>query len=138
MSRALIISPDETSRYSARLALEVLDFEVSLASDGGEALSILLRSQPDLVLLDGETEQGDPFGLITTITALSPATRPYLIFTTSRQAAVTVNEALEAGADDYLIGPCGAELLGFKLAQARSRGLLRGNAQVTSYLRKVV
>jgi len=138
MPCALIINPDRTSRFTARLLLEELGFDVQDMGTGAEALGPLVRGGVDLVLLDGRAEDGDPFALIGTIASFSPRNRACLFFTTPLASAATVNEALEAGADDYLIGAFGRDVLAFKLAQAASRGILRDDPAVIHHLRKVV
>jgi len=136
MSRALIVNPDPTSRLAASLLLESLGFEVLTAGMGAEALGHLFRGGVDLVLLDGRAEEGDPFALIGTMASFSARNRACILFTTPAGSAATVNEALEAGADDYLIGAFGRDVLAFKLAQAASRGLLRSDPSVIYHLRK--
>lgn len=138
MPCALIINPDRTSRLSASLALEGLGFSVLAVTQGAEALGHVMRGGVDLVLLDGRAKEGEPFALIGAMASFSPRMRPCIFFTTQAAHAATVNEALEAGADDYLIGGIGRETLAFKLAQAASRGLLRSDPEVIYHLRKAV
>ena len=135
MPRALIVNPEQTSRFSARLLLENLGFEVLAVSAGTDALGHLLRGGVDLVLLDAMIDGGDPFGLIGTIAAFG-TTRPCVIFTTGTANSAMVNEALEAGADDYLIGAFGRDVLAFKLVQAQSGGFLNTDLPVIDQLRK--
>ena len=52
MKTCLVVDDSKVIRKVARHILETLDFEVSEAGDGREALDACLASPPDVILLD--------------------------------------------------------------------------------------
>ena len=52
MSKILIIDDDPDFRYAVQIVLEGVGFEVEMAASGGEGVSKVLETQPDLVILD--------------------------------------------------------------------------------------
>ena len=50
--RVLIVDDDAEIVQSLRVALEANGFEVLVARDGNQGLALVVREQPDLLLLD--------------------------------------------------------------------------------------
>ncbi len=50
--RVLLVEDDEPSRSALRIALEQAGFEVRVAADGGEGMTIVPSFQPDVIVLD--------------------------------------------------------------------------------------
>lgn len=116
--RILIADDDPAVRESLRRSLSFNGYEVSLASDGNEALAAAGDPAPDLVLLDVNMPGIDGLEVCRRIRA-SGNDIPVLILT----ARVEVGDrvlGLDAGADDYLPKPFALEEL-----LARIRALLR-------------
>jgi two-component system response regulator MprA len=116
--RILIADDDPAVRESLRRSLSFNGYEVSLASDGNEALAAASDPAPDLVLLDVNMPGIDGLEVCRRIRA-SGNDIPVLILT----ARVEVGDrvlGLDAGADDYLPKPFALEEL-----LARIRALLR-------------
>ena len=97
-----------------------VDCDVMTATNGEEALEVVARRAPDLVLLDYQMPRMDGFAVCRALKA-DPATRliPVVIVTATHDTEHRI-AALEAGADDFLSKPVEiAEL------QARVRSLIR-------------
>jgi two-component system response regulator MprA len=122
--RILVADDDPAVRESLRRSLSFNGYEVSLASDGHEALTASTDPVPDLVLLDVNMPGVDGLEVCRRIRA-SGSDVPVLILT----ARVEVGDrvlGLDAGADDYLPKPFALEEL-----LARIRALLRRTRATT-------
>jgi two-component system, OmpR family, response regulator MprA len=114
----LVADDDAAVRESLRRSLAFNGYDVSLASDGEEALAAAADGAPDLVLLDVNMPGLDGLEVCRRIRA-SGSEVPVLMLT----ARVEVGDrvlGLDAGADDYLPKPFALEEL-----LARIRALLR-------------
>lgn len=87
--------------YSTKLKME--DFEVELADNGEDALKMVQKNVPDLVLLDIILPRMDGFEVLKSIKN-SPKTKdvPVILLTNLGQKK-DVDKGLSLGAEDYLI-----------------------------------
>ncbi len=100
--------------------LTELPVEVSVARDGREALMLVEKSRPDLILLDCMMPELDGFEVAATLKA-NPATQDIpIIFLSARGRVEDKVRGLELGAEDYLIKPVRREEM-----LARVRNVLR-------------
>ena len=116
--RVLVVDDDRAVRESLRRSLEFNGYQVSLASDGAEALASIGGNAPDAVVMDVMMPR---LGGIEATRALRTAGNdlPILVLT-ARDSVGDRVEGLDAGADDYLSKPFALEEL-----LARLRALLR-------------
>ncbi len=116
--RVLVVDDDRAVRESLRRSLEFNGYDVSLASDGAEALAGIGAAAPDVVIMDVMMPRLD--GLEATRAMRTAGHDLPILVLTARDAVGDRVEGLDAGADDYLTKPFAlAELL------ARLRALLR-------------
>jgi two-component system, OmpR family, response regulator len=114
----LVVEDDGTMRNLVTNYLEDHDIRAVSASRRDEVVSLLSRSQPDLVILDLRLGQEDGLDLLREIRTQSDV--PIIITTGHRRDEVDRVVGLELGADDYITKPFGLrELL------ARIRAVLR-------------
>jgi two-component system, OmpR family, response regulator MprA len=122
--RILVVDDDPAVRESLRRSLEFNDYEVSLASDGAEALARITAEQPDALVLDVMMPRLD--GLEATKALRAAGNDVPILVLTARDAVSDRVDGLDAGADDYLTKPFALEEL-----LARIRALLRRHAVTT-------
>jgi two-component system chemotaxis response regulator CheY len=104
--RALVIDDSRAMRSILRHTLAGAGFEVAEAGNGREALERLgQQGKPDLALVDWNMPVMDGLDFIRAVRA-EPAYAglPLLMITTETELA-RVSDALEAGADEYIMKP---------------------------------
>lgn len=106
--------------YVARLLGDT--YRISMASNGREALAIIHRDRPDLVVSDIAMPHVDGIELLQHIRDLPSSYDISVILLTARVGAEEIASALEVGADDYVTKPfTGAELLARVRTQIRAQ-----------------
>ena len=129
----LVVDDDKAVRESLRRSLEFNGYDVSLATDGAEALAGIGATDPDVVIMDVMMPRLD--GIETTRALRTAQNDVPILVLTARDAVGDRVEGLDAGADDYLTKPFALQEL-----LARLRALLRrvvpaegGDAEVLSF-----
>ncbi len=117
MTRVLVVEDDPAIARLLRRSLTDRGDAVDVASDGASGLTIAMRDKPDVVLLDLGLPDLDGREVLKMLRAVSQVP---VIVVTAQDDDRTVVQALDAGADDYLVKPFGSEQLA-----ARIRAVLR-------------
>ena len=125
LGSVLVVEDDRAVRDAVERALEFEGYEVTTARDGAEALSMVLNSEPDVIVLDVMMPHVDGLETCRRIRARGIST-PILMLTARREVSDRV-AGLDAGADDYMVKPFALEEL-----LARLRALLRRSAGSTT------
>lgn len=113
-----IVDDDEAIRLVFGRTLTEAGYKVVECKDGAEALELVARQEPSLILLDVDMPRVDGWNTLAGLRQRG-CKRPILMITHIDDVPARVH-GLESGADDYLGKPCSpAELL------ARVRALLR-------------
>ncbi len=115
--RIVTVEDDDRIRSGLHMALEREGWAVAGAATGEDALELIGREEPELVLVDLMLPGMSGFDLVRSVRVLSDVP---IVIVTARSDSRDVVAALEAGADDYVRKP-------FALAElvARIRALLR-------------
>lgn len=92
-----------------------LGFEVVEAEDGDEVIEICQREEPDLVIMDWRLPIIDGIDVMYKIRGDGNIRQPRIIFCSSMIEPDKIREALNGGADDYLMKPFDEEIIVSKL-----------------------
>jgi two-component system response regulator MprA len=116
--RILVVDDEPAVRTSLQRTLVQAGYEVTLASDGREALATISTGGPDAVVLDVMMPGLDGIEVTKRLRRMGDQTP--LLLLTARQGVSDRVAGLDAGADDYLTKPFALEEF-----LARVRALLR-------------
>jgi DNA-binding response OmpR family regulator len=125
--RKKILCIEDDRETAALIAEELLDrgYEVTIAHDGREGLSAILRVMPDLVLSDISMPAMSGFELLEQLTALAPrfSNMPF-VFLTALTDRDNELKGRQLGADDYVTKPIDFDLLAM-IVEARLKAVAR-------------
>ena len=117
----LIVDDNADIRLFVKSALEEEGFEVIEAADGITALTVFAETNPTVVILDLSMGQPDGFEVCRKIRLTSDVP---IIMLTNRNKELDEAMCLAAGADDYIIKPVSAQILGLRVkTQLRRRSI---------------
>lgn len=111
----LVVDDSKVIRKVARHILEALDFAVTEAADGREALDACIAATPDVVLLDWNMPVMSGMEFLRALHASSIMPKPKVIFCTTENGIAHIRAAIEAGADEYVMKPFDRDTLVSKL-----------------------
>ena len=117
MKSCLVVDDSKVIRMVARRILETLDFEISEAVDGQEALDACLEEMPDAILLDWNMPRVDGITFMRELRTVPGGTTPTILFCTANNDLEDVQTALMEGADEYIMKPFDEEIMRTKLEE---------------------
>jgi class 3 adenylate cyclase/CheY-like chemotaxis protein len=103
--RILIVDDNETNRDILKTRLSTNGYDLFEAADGEEALAIVLKRRPDLILLDVMMPKIDGIEVCRRVRADDSLPFIAIILVTARADTKDIVAGLEAGADEYLTKP---------------------------------
>ena len=117
LKTCLIVDDSRIIRKVARRMLEAQGFEVDEAADGAEALAWCATATPDLIVLDWNMPVMDGLTFLKRLRAQPGGTASKVLFCSIETEAARIDEALAAGADDYVMKPFDGDILASKVAE---------------------
>jgi two-component system chemotaxis response regulator CheY len=114
----LVVDDSRVVRKVARRILEDLGFEVAEAGDGAEGLAWCRTEMPDTVLLDWNMPVMDGLEFLRRLRAEPGGAAPRVVFCSAESDLDRMREALDAGADEYIMKPFDGDIVASKLALA--------------------
>ena len=113
----LIVDDSKVIRMVARKILEGLNFSISEAENGQLALEACQRQMPDVVLLDWNMPVMDGLGFLRALRATDGGGQPVVVFCTTENDLLKIQEAIVAGANEYIMKPFDRDIIETKFAQ---------------------
>lgn len=117
MKNCLIVDDSRVIRKVARNILEDLGFETEEAANGQEALDTCRNRVFDAILLDWYMPVMNGIDFLRAMRALPEGGKPVVIFCTTENDITHIQEAIEAGANEYVMKPFDSEIIQAKFAQ---------------------
>jgi two-component system, cell cycle response regulator DivK len=111
MTRLLLVEDNEMNRDMLTRRLKRKGFEIDAAGDGEQALVMIQKSMPDLVLMDMNLPIKNGWMTCQEIRANPNTEKLPVIALTAHAMAEDKQKALDAGCDDYTTKPIDFPLL---------------------------
>ena len=118
MKQSLIVDDSRVIRQVARRILEDLSFVADEATDSDSALLCCRRVMPDLILLDANIPNSSTTGFLRSLRREAQGAQPFVLLCTTENDVTQISEALDAGADEYILKPFDRGLIEAKLKEA--------------------
>lgn len=126
MNRVLVVDDDLALARALAINLKARGYDVVTASSGRQALEVLARARPDVVVLDLGLPDLDGIEVLHGIRGWNAVPVVVLSARTTSDEKV---EALDAGADDYVTKPFEMNELLARLRAALRRGAVAGGSE---------
>lgn len=107
----LIVDDSRVVRSLARRITDALGFASREAADGRAALESCRKAMPDAILLDWNMPVMGGLEFLRQLRRLPGGDRPKVVFCTTENSIAHIQEAIEAGADEYIMKPFDKEIV---------------------------
>jgi two-component system, chemotaxis family, chemotaxis protein CheY len=114
MKSCLIVDDSRVIRKVSRHIIEALGLVVDEAENGQDALARCDENMPDVILLDWNMPVMSGIEFITKLRQRPDGADPKVVFCTTENDVAHIREAIEAGADEYVMKPFDHETLQIK------------------------
>lgn len=118
MKTCLVVDDSRVIRRVARRLLEELNFEVSEAADGMEALNHCRVEMPEAILLDWNMPVMNGIEFLRALRQELGGDKPTVVFCTTESDVGHIVEAMNAGANEYIMKPFDRDIVEAKFAEA--------------------
>ena len=116
MPICLIADDSKIMRMLLRKIMENFGFDVTEAEDGEEVLEHCVADRPDLIISDWSLPLIDGIDVLYKIRADRKVKQPRFLFCSYVTDAAIIRQALDGGADDFIMRPFDEDIIGSKLA----------------------
>lgn len=117
MKSCLIVDDSKVIRMVAKKILNELKFRTEEAEDGKVALDLCIKNMPDAVLLDWNMPIMNGLDFLRELRKLPGGDQPIVVFCTTENDIEHIQEAITAGANEYIMKPFDSEILQAKFSQ---------------------
>jgi two-component system chemotaxis response regulator CheY len=117
MKRCLVVDDSKVVRMVARKILESLNFQIEEAENGQAAMDICKRAMPDAILLDWNMPVMNGMDFLKGLRRMDGSKQPVVVFCTTENDLKHIQEAITAGADEYIMKPFDSEIIESKFNQ---------------------
>jgi two-component system chemotaxis response regulator CheY len=113
----MIVDDSSVIRKVARRILEGLDFQITEAENGEEAIETCRRQLPDAILLDWNMPKMDGYDFLRVLRRLPGGDKPKVVFCTTENDVAHIARALHAGANEYIMKPFDKDIVEAKFQE---------------------
>jgi two-component system, chemotaxis family, chemotaxis protein CheY len=117
MKTCLVVDDSSVIRKVARRILENLDFQISEAENGQEAITACREQIPDAILLDWNMPKMDGYEFLRALRRLPGGDKPKVVFCTTENDVAHIARALHAGANEYIMKPFDKDIVEAKFQE---------------------
>ncbi len=117
MKSCLVVDDSRVVRKVARKILEELSFACTEAEDGKQALEQCMAHMPDAILLDWNMPVMNGIDFLRRLRETAGGDAPKVVFCTTENDLAHIQEALSAGANEYIMKPFDSDIIQTKFAQ---------------------
>jgi two-component system chemotaxis response regulator CheY len=118
MRTCLVVDDSRVIRKVARRILEDIGYEIAEAADGMEALAWCRAAMPDAILLDWNMPVMNGLEFLRRLRAEPGGETPVVVFCTVENDLDHINEALDSGANEYIMKPFDGDIIAAKFVEA--------------------
>jgi len=118
MRQCLVIDDSRVIRKVARKILEEMRFAIDEAEDGASALEICRKKMPDAILLDSNMPTMSGIEFLRALRREPSGKKPVVVLCTCEHDVAQITEAIEAGANEYIMKPFDRQLMQKTFAEA--------------------
>ena len=115
MSTCLVADDSRVIRLLLSKIMAKLGFSVLEAEDGEDVVELTQTHEPDLVIMDWNLPILDGIDVLYKIRELNLTKKPTVIFCSSSSDLDRIYQAIDGGADDYIIKPFDEDIISLKL-----------------------
>ena len=117
MKTCLVVDDSSVVRKIARRILEDMEFQITEAEDGEQALASCKEAMPDAVLLDWNMPVMDGYEFLGNLRRMPGGDAPKVVFCTTENDVAHIARALHAGANEYIMKPFDKDIVTAKFAE---------------------
>lgn len=117
MKSCLVVDDSRVIRVVARRILEGLNFNVLEAEDGKQACEACEKAMPDAILLDWNMPIMSGIEFLRELRSTDAGKSPVVVFCTTENDLKHIQEAMMAGANEYIMKPFDSDIIQSKFAQ---------------------
>ncbi|MFO1242255.1 MAG: response regulator [Rickettsiales bacterium] len=118
MKTAMVVDDSKIVRNVTKKILETLGYSVVEAENGKLALDVFTANHPSLIMLDWHMPEMDGLAFLKVLRSSTPGgDKPVVVFCTTETALNHIQEAIIAGANEYVMKPFDEEIIRGKLQQ---------------------
>ncbi|GGB70807.1 response regulator [Henriciella pelagia] len=113
----MIVDDSRVVRKVAGRIVQDLQFEVTEAGDGADALKSCRENMPDAILLDWNMPVMNGLDFLRALRREQGGSKPIVVFCSTENDAEHIGEAMRSGANEFIMKPFDADIIHSKFAE---------------------